>query len=242
MKKSMRFAAALGVLILLAGALSGCALGEKKALRGEAESYVKKLQQNAAVSDTFTLSDEKVTFSEKTAAVPFHVYSETYKASFTVWIPRKGSGAQASDDYYSLYLKEEAEQKIGGLLAKTREDPPAAEVSFMSRQLPGLSGRAASTLEELLQTAQKLLPDAYVLNVRLKTSDTKQLTQEEIDHLMVALQQEGVYCRLVPYPSSAVSFEILKDGFWKTTQSGADAGAYLQREKYVPTVKCREVG
>ena len=80
MKKMIRLTAVLLVLALLAGAISGCTPGEEKKLRERAQAHLVRLAHHADVSDTFTLSDEKVKFSDRTASVPFKVASKTINA------------------------------------------------------------------------------------------------------------------------------------------------------------------
>jgi len=236
MKKIMRPAAALLILVLLAGTLSGCRFTERKELREKAEKYVKELQRKTG-SDTLTLSSDKVKFSDKTLSVPFSVYSETYKASFTVWVPREGTGfSQPTDNYYSLWLKAEAEEKVKALAAEVLGLEKAdVSVDFRKVEHEALSGLAGGSLEELLQIASEKAGLGGILIVRLKNAGQVNPDTEQVDGLLAALQEKGYYGVLYPYASDAVWFEVLKDGFWKTTQTGADSGAYLQREEYTPT-------
>lgn len=235
MKKMMRPAAVLLALVLLAGALSGCTAGEEQKLHEKAAEYVKKLQNDPAVSDSFTLSNERVKFSDKAASVPFAVKSETYGTYFTVWVSRE-EGQTVTDDYYCLYLRQEAEDKVSALLAEVLGAGLAeAAVEFGRFEHPALSGHAAGSLEEFLQIAADQVGTEDLLSIRLRNPEQVNPEAEAIDKLLFALQEKGYYCKLYPYVSDAVWFDVMKDGFWITKQTGADSGAYLQRDPYTPS-------
>ena len=233
MKKIVR-AAALGcALAMLAGLLSGCTAGEEKKLHEKAASYVAELQRNRYVSDTFTLSDEKVSFSDKTASVPFKVSSETYGTSFTVWVSRDGGGV--TDDYYRLYLKQEAEDKVSGLFREVLgESMPAAAVDLATSESPALSAHAAGSFEDLLRIAGDNGSVADIVSIRLRNPEQNNPEKEAVDALLLALREKGYYCTFYPYVSEAVWFEVLPNGFRINKRTGADGGAYLNRTEYVP--------
>ena len=235
MKKMMRLAAAALALVLLAGALSGCTKNEEKKLHAKAAEYVKALQNNKAVSDTFTLSDARVDFSDKTSSVPFAVSSKTYGNSFTVWVSRS-EGNAATDDYYCLYLRREAEDKLQDLVTEVLgEGIIKVAVDFEKVENAALSGHAAGSLEELMQIAADKVGLENILIVDLVSAELINLGTEEVDRLLLALQEKGYYCTFYPYVSDAVWFEVRKDGFWMNKQTGADGGAYLQRDAYEPS-------
>jgi len=235
MKKMMRFAAAALVLALLGAALSGCTKNEEKKLHAKAAEYVKALQNNKAVSDTFTLSDARADFSDKASSVPFAVSSKTYGRSFTVWVSR-GEGNAATDDYYSLYLRQEAEDKLQALVTEVLgEGIIKVAVDFEKVENAALSGHAAGSLEELLQIAADKVGLASILIVDLVSSELINPDPEDVDRLLLALQEKGYYCLFYPYVSDALWFEVRKDGFWMNKQTGADSGAYMQRDPYTPS-------
>ena len=234
MKKMMRAAAALLILVLLGGALGGCTAGEEKKLHAKAEEYVKTLQKKQGVSDSFTVSSERVIFSDKAASVPFSVKSQAYGTDFTVWVSRDGS--TVSDDYYRLYLQQEADEKLKALVDETiGEGLMGVSVDFVRVEHPALSGHAAGSLGELLRLAADKAGVEGILIVRLVNAEQINPDEQDVDRLLLALQEKGYYGKFYPYVSDAVWFEVLKDGFWVTKQTGADGGAYLQREEYTPT-------
>ena len=238
MKKMMRPAAVLLILVLLAGALAGCRSAEAEKLHERAAEYVKKLQKNNAVSDSFTLSDDDVKFSDKAASVPFAVSSQTYGTSFTVWVSRVDD--TVTDDYYRLYLMQEAEDKVKALVDETiGEGLMGVSVDFERVEHAALSGHAAGSLEELLQIAADKVGIDAVLIVRLVNAEQINPGTEDVDSLLLALREKGYYCLFYPYVSDSAWFEVLKDGFWTTRQTGADGGALLQRKEYTPTAASR---
>ena len=233
MKKMMRPAALLLALVLLAGALSGCTAGEEKKLHAKAAEYVKALQNNKAVSDSFTLSSERVKFSDKTASVPFAVTSKTYGTNFTVWVSRS-EGNAVTDDYYRLYLSAEADDKVSSLVAEVLgPGMMGVSVDFERVESTALSGHAAGSLEEFISLAAKAGAKTPLL-IHLVNAEQINPDEDAIDSLLLALQEKGYYCLFYPYVSDAVWFEVLPDGFWKNKQTGADSGAYMQRDEYTP--------
>lgn len=233
MKKLIRPAALLLILTLLAGALSGCRLGEQKRLRERAKAHLTRLDNHKDVSDTFMLSEEKVKYSDRSASVPFQASSKTYGESFTVWVSRLDD--TVTDDYYGLYLRDEAEKKTGAVLKEALgEGTPETRASFMKIGSPVLSLHAAGSLEELLKISRETLKMNNVMEIRLKLAGGANPDEAAVDKALIALREKGYYCRFYPYVSEAVWFEILPDGFWKNVQSGADNGAYLNRTEYTP--------
>lgn len=233
MRKMIRPAALLLVLAVLAGALSGCTLGERKQLTEKAEKYVAALQRNKNVSDTFTLSKERVSIPDKALSIPFSVRSETYGENFTVWVDR-GEDGQVTDTYYSLYLRQDAEDKMNAVIAEVLGSNMAhANVSFLPADHPAVSGHAAGSTEELIRLAQEA-GIGIILDVSIVNPEQLNPEEADVDRLLLALQEKGCYCKLYPYVSDAVSFEVMKDGFWKTTRTGADGGAYMNRTEYTP--------
>ena len=234
MKKMIRLTAVLLTLALLAGTLSGCTLGEEKKLREKAQAYLVRLAHHADVSDTFTLSDEKVKFSDRTASVPFKVASKTYGGNFTVWVSR-GEEDTATDDYYCLYLRKEAEDKINALIEKALGGLMLrASVSFMKTENPALSLHAAGSVEELL----KIAVDTGLLIMEVDTVSGEGYNPDEdmINAMLIALREAGYWCTFYPYISGAVWFEVRPEGFWRVRQTGADGGAMMDRQEYIPTV------
>ena len=233
MKRSIRITAFACILVLLTGLFSGCTPGEEKKLRERAQTHVDRLQRHRDVSDSFTLSDEKAEFSSKTEAVPFKVRSETYGENFTVWVSRTDD--TTTDDYYCLYLRKEAEDKIGALIEKALEGPMLrASVSFMKAESPALSLHAAGSVEELL----KIAVDTGLLIMEVDTVSGEGYNPDEdmVNAMLIALREAGYWCTFYPYISGAVWFEVRPEGFWRVRQTGADGGAMMDRQEYTPTV------
>ncbi len=233
MKKLIRSAAVLLVLALFAGALSGCTLGEEKKLRERAQAHLVRLAHHADVSDTFTLSDEKVKFSNRAMSVPFKVASKTYGGNFTVWVSR-GEENQVTDDYYCLYLRKEAEDKLNALIEKALGGLMLrSSVSFVKTENPALSLHAAGSVEELLKITGS---EPLIMEVDTVSGEGYNPTEDMVDAMLIALQEAGYWCTFYPYVSDAVWFEVRPEGFWRVRQTGADGGAMMDRQKYTPTV------
>ena len=233
MKKMIRLTAVLLTLALLAGTVSGCTPGEEKKLRERAQSHLNRLAHHADVSDTFPLSDEKVKFSDRTASVPFKVASKTYGGNFTVWVSRSEEDA-ATDDYYCLYLRQEAEDKINALIEKALGGLMLrASVSFMKTENPALSLHAAGSVEELLKIAGT---EPLIMEVDTVSGEGYNPDDGMVDAMLTALREAGYWCTFYPYVSDAVWFEVRPEGFWRDRQTGADGGAMMDRQEYTPAV------
>ena len=233
MKKMIRLTAVLLVLALLAGTVSGCTFGEEKKLRERAQAHLVRLAHHADVSDTFTLSDEKVKFSDRTMSVPIKVTSKTYGGDFTVWVSR-GEEDTVTDDYYCLYLRQEAKDKINALIEKALGGLMLrASVSFVRTVNPALSLHAAGSVEELMKLAGS---EPLIMEVDAVSGEGYNPDDEMVDAMLTALRDAGYWCTFYPYVSSAVWFEIRPEGFWKNRQTGADGGAMMERIEYVPTL------
>lgn len=232
MKKTIRFTAVLLILALLAGALSGCTPGEEKKLRERAQAYLERLAKHKDVSDSFTLSEEKVKYSDRTASVPFKVTSEAYGGTFSVWVSRQDD--TVTDDYYCLYLRQEAEEKITALFEKALDGLMLrASVSFVKTENPALSLHAAGSVEELLKIAGGA---SLIMEVDTVSGEGYYPEEDMVNAMLVALRENGYYCTFYPYMSDSVWFEVRPEGFWRDRQSGADGGAMMERTEYIPTL------
>ena len=232
MKKTIRLTAVLLILALFVGTLAGCTSGEEKKLREKAQAHLERLAHHADVSDTFTLSDEKVKFSDRTSPVPFKVTSKTYGGDFTVWVSRGDD--VSTDDYYCLYLRQEAEDKINALIEKALGGLMLrASVSFVKTGNPALSLHAAGSVEELLKIAGS---EPLVMEVDTVSGEGYNPTDDMVDAMLTALREAEYWCTFYPYVSDAVWFEVRPEGFWRDRQTGADGGAMIQRTKYTPSV------
>ena len=221
----------IALILLLAAFTAGCGASQEKQWREKAEEHLAALQKKVGDADQLTLSKDKPAAEDKSTYAIFSAASKIYGSSFSVYVTRDGSSGE--DDYYRLYLKEEAEKRVNALVAETLgADAPKFQVSILSGAgTAGLSLHKISSLDEFLEKTESSL----LVSAKLVSDGKITLTEEQADKLLLAFQEEGLFCRLYPYPSSAVSFEILKDEFWKTTQTGADKGAYVQRDKYEPS-------
>ena len=229
MKKSSFPFRLLAVVLLTALLLSGCSAALGRQLREKAESYLSALTKAPGVSDRFTLG-ETPKLGPKSASADFSVSSETFGKTFTVRVSRDGS--EISDDYYSLYLSDEAVRAVQAVYGSAVGDTAfTPAVSFRKGMLSAaLSRHAAGSLKELYA----LSGNAMLLEIDINTAGKANLSEAQIDRLLLALASEGLYCRLYPYISDAVWFEVSADGFWKNTQTGADGGAMLNRVSYTP--------
>ena len=216
-------------LLLTAALLAGCSAVLVKQLKEKAEAYLSRLERNTAVSDHFSIR-ETPKVSERTGPVDFTVFSETYQDSFKVSVSRDGT--EITDNYYTLYLQQEAEETVAALFRDAVPDPAFTPQTafYPSQALAASSGHAAGSVRELYA----LCPGRMFLTLHVRTDGQADLSDAQIDRVLLALQEEGLYARFYPYQSDAVWFEILPDGFWKNLQSGADSGAYLQKTAYTP--------
>ena len=206
----------------------GCSAVLGKQLREKVESYVSRLEKAPGVSDRFTVG-ETPGFGSKTSLIGFPVKSETYGKEFLVYVSRDGS--EISDQYYTLYLQKEAEEAVLSVFEACGTDPAfTPSVSLGRIANPALSNHAAGSLKELYT----LSGNALMLEIHVKSGGTDNLDEAQTDRLMLELKKEGLYSNFFPYISSAVWFEVTPEGFWKNTQSGADNGAYLNRDAYTP--------
>ena len=232
MKRHYRVIALVSILVMLAGLLSGCTAGEEKKLRERAEAYLGRLQKCEGVSDTFTLSQEKAEFSDKTSPVPFRVRSETYGGSFSVWVSRTDD--TVTDDYYCLYLRQEAEDKINALIEKALGGLMLrASVNFVKTGDPALSLHAAGSVEELLKIAGA---EPLIMEISTVSGEGYNPTEDMVNAMLIALWKAGYWCTFSPYASGAVWFEVRPEGFWRDRQTGADGGAMMERTEYDPTL------
>ena len=221
------FCLLLGAALLLAG----CSLHpiKEKKMREKAEAYLHLLSRQSGVSDTFRLSEKSVSISSKASLIAFSARSETYQDDFTVYVSQDLS--TVIDDYYRLYLKQEASEKVNAVFGSVLgEGGVGAEVTLRASSDPALSGHAAESLEELIELSGSTL----ILEIRAKVSEKNEIREAEADRLMLALQEAGYYGSFFPYASTAKYFQIEKDGFWTCGTTGADGGAYAYRDRYEP--------
>ena len=235
-----------GGALLLAGSLmilltlAACGGGAEKASKEKAEAYLSTLAAKTDIADRFSLGSV-IKAEERIAGEPtgFRVRSEHFGQDFTVYVSEDGK--TVTDTYYSLSLKEKAQKKIETLFQSALEkDPPSEnilgpEVRFKDLPLTALSARSFSDLKQFCEAAGALSP--LEVMIKEKTPGRDQLTENQINLLMLEMQKQGISGSLYPYASSAVWFEITADKIWKNTRSGADGGAMMQREEYRPTVK-----
>ncbi|MBO4871945.1 MAG: hypothetical protein J5496_00830 [Lachnospiraceae bacterium] len=211
--------------------LSGCSLRplKEKQMREKAEAYLQQLSKQSGVSDTFSLSDRSVSIPAKASLISFPVRSETYQDDFNVYVSQDLN--TVLDDYYRLYLKQEASEKVNAVFKSVLgEGGVGAEVTLRESANPSLSGHAAGSLEELIEASGSTL----ILEIRAKVSEKNEIREAEADRLMLALQEAGCYGSFFPYASDAKYFQIEKDGFWTCGSTGADGGAYAYRDRYEP--------
>ncbi len=229
----------LMLCLLMVFGLTGCAgPGQKKAWKESAEQHLAKLQKKVGDADHFTMVTKDPDAADKSLEVFFKVASEKYGEHFSIVVSRDASSCE--DNYYSLYLKAEAEERANAALQKALQnsdvlDTVKADVGFLSFPSPlpsSLSLHGADTLDDLMAAA----PDTVVLNIWIKYSGGRNLLEDEVDSVLCALQEDGVFCRVYPYQSDAVWFELLKDGCWRYKQTGKDNGAMMERDEYFPTV------
>ena len=227
------------VLLPLVLLTAGCAgPGQHRAWREKAEQHLAQLQRKVGEADHFALQAEKPDAPDKAAEIIFKVSSETYGDSFRLYVSRDASSC--TDDYYSLYLKAEAEERVQTVLSEVLgngfDQKPAVSFQAVSGY-PDLSLHGAEKLDDLLQ---KTLPSTC-MNVKLIYPGTENLSEAAVDQLLLAMQAEGLYCRFYPYISSALSYFIRNDSFSQMKQTGADAGAMWQLQDYVPTLSDKDM-
>ena len=236
-QKSKRIMLMTAGLLLTAFLLSACHGGLEKTLREKAENYLSTLAEKSGIADRFNLSTKGVDLSAKADPIGFSVRSETYGEDFTVFVSRDGK--TVTDTYYTLSLKEKAQKEAELLFqAALAKDAPSANiegpsVSFKPVSDAGLSGRGFDSLKDFCGAAGSLPP--LVIQVKEKEAGRDQLTENEINLVLQAMQKQGIQGTFYPYASSAVWFEVFPDKVWKVVQSGADGGAMMQREEYLPT-------
>ena len=230
------------VLLLLVIVLAGCGnIGQQKMWREKAEQHLAKLQSKVGGADSFTLQSGKPEAPDKSTHVLFKVDSAAYGDSFRILVSR--DGAESIDTYYRLYLKEDAEEKINALLQKALAsgfpadnsvaDKVRAEVGFLiPSEASVISLHAADTADELLEKTE----DTIVLDIRIRYSGGRNMNSLEVDAVLCTLQEEGINCKLYPYQSDAVWYELINGKCWETRQTGADGGAMMQRGEYFPSV------
>ena len=219
----------LSAVLLLTAALSGCSNFIDRMMREtreKAETYLSQMEKTSGVSDHFTLGE---TNTKNADPIGFSVTSETYGKNFTVYVKRDGS--EITDTYYALYLQEEADRSVKAAFEEASAGAAyTPSVSFKKAPFPALSRHAAGSLKELYA----LSGNEEMLEIRVSTAGKDNMDDAQLDRLLLALQKAGLYGTLTPYPSSSVWFEICPDGFWKNVQTGADSGAYLNRDAYTP--------
>ena len=216
-------------LCLTALLLTACSGGLEKQLREKAESYLSGLAAKTGVADTFSLKAEKADVSGKTDPICFHAHSAKYDKDFALYVSR--DGGTVSDSYYTLSMQDQAEKEVAALLKEALgETPFSANISWTSAGLQTLSGRTFGSLKEFCEAAGSLGP----LVIGISSGDKTQLTQEQIDLLLLAMQEKGIRATFYPYASDSVWYEVTNFGIWKTVRSGADGGAYLSRDEYKP--------
>ena len=210
-------------LMMLIMTLGGCGLAGR--LKSTAETYISTLAAKTGIADTFTLSSAKPDMSSKTDLAGFTVHSKTFSRNFTVFVSRDGKSV--TDTYYTLSMEQMAQTELNKIVREVLgQDAPAAAAAFVPVSSEALSGRSFSSLAEFCKAS-----GGSVLDLRLGAAIKE---QKDVDAVLLALQEKGIFCRFYPFASDAVMYEILPDEFWITKRSGADGGAYANREKYEP--------
>ena len=233
MKKGIRLLTLACAVLLAGGLLSGCSAGEEAKVREKAEQYAAALERNRNVSDKFTVSADRIEIADRAMGVPVRVMSETYGESFTVWV--HGDDEAPTDTYYSLYLRQEAEEKAKALTTEVLGSGMTdVAVSFLPMDLAAVSAHAAGSIEEFMKLAGSAGVNTAVW-IRLKNPEQSNPETEAVDRLIAAIREKGWDCRLYPYVSDAVWFDILPDACYINKQT-ADGGAYIKREPYTPAV------
>ena len=100
--------------------------------------------------------------------------------------------------------------------------------------LAAVSAHAAGSIEEFMKLAGSAGVNTAVW-IRLKNPEQSNPETEAVDRLITAIREKGWDCRLYPYVSDAVWFDILPDACYINKQT-ADGGAYIKREPYTPAV------
>ncbi|MBQ6075482.1 MAG: hypothetical protein IJK86_04930 [Lachnospiraceae bacterium] len=219
----------LPALALLVLCLSACGGGLDAQLRPKAEAYLKTLAEKAGVQDSFTLTKDKADTADKADPIAFTAKSETYQKEFTVYVSRDGN--TVTDSYYTLSMRDMVfNEGMAMMKAALGEDFPETEVVLVPASQEALSGRTFASLKEFMDASGSLL----LLQFYIRGDGKTQLTSEQIDKVLIAMQEKGFRATLYPYISNAVWYDVTPDGIWVTTRTGADGGKMLERKEYTP--------
>ena len=225
-KRITKFTAVLSLALVLTAMLFVSSCGEEKKLKEKARNYLTELQGKLTEKDTLTLTG-KSGYSSKSDPVVFPASSSLYGKSFTVFVNRDGSAV--TDNYYTLFLQDDAQDMVADLIADTLPGRSLGlDVSLQSYSSPALSYGKVKTLQELYQA----MDGAMCLNVTVPQVEGASLQEEEVDLLIRAFLDKEWYCTFSPYGEGIIWFDITKNGVWKTTRTGADNGAFLERDEY----------
>ena len=219
----------LPLLALIVLCLAACGGGLDAQLRPKAEAYLKTLAEKAGVQDSFTLTKDKADTPEKADPIGFTARSEKYQKDFTVYVSRDGS--TVTDSYYTLSMRDLVFREGMAMMEEALgSDFPETQVALLPVPQESLSGRTFASLEEFTKASGSLI----LLQFDIRGDGKTQLTPEQIDKILMAMQAKGFRATLYPYISNAVWYDVTPDGIWVTTRTGADGGKMLERKEYTP--------
>ncbi|MBP3729173.1 MAG: hypothetical protein J6H18_02745 [Lachnospiraceae bacterium] len=224
----------VGLALILCAAmllLSACSAQLEKDLREKARGYIETLPEKTGIQDRLELRPEKADMSSKVDPIAFVVRSNTFQGDFTVFVTRDGKGI--TDSYYTLSLARQADQEIKELFREVMgEEHPAVEADFQLVAREAYSGKSFATLKAFCEAEEGQVSP---LIIRIRDQGRIQLSQEEVDQLLMAFQERGLSGSFYPYASDSVWFEVGKNTIWQLRRTGADGGALMVRNVYVPT-------
>ena len=228
--KTNRTLLRLGAALLAVLCLSACTSGEMKKRQTAAENYLKTLSEQTGIPDSFHIVGRSL--PDNAAAAQFEVSSQTYHDSFFVYVEPDG---RISDCYYSLMLKETAEETILSLLRQITGEPAVkASVSLLKSSAAALKAQPFRTLKEFY-AALETAGFPPLLRVSLQPSSLGNgLSEENKNAILRALREEGYYATFYPEGGSdgTVWYDILPNGIWETRRTGADGGKMLDRKEF----------
>lgn len=219
MKQRIRFSILL--LFLTALLLALCSCFPSKSAR---QRYID--QKGAAFpEDQFSLVRTNGQ-SLNADPVMYACKSSIYYSGFRVYFSKDGTVA---DDYYCLYLHDDAEKVITELIrTSTGYTDLRFDLQLRYTSIPEITYRKLDSFEQL----HKLMPEYPFLYLTLKSDGTNP-TKELIDTVLITLQENGYYGTFVPV-DDIEWYDISADVIHKTVRTGKDGGNMLENEEYHP--------
>ncbi len=186
--------------------------------RKTADEYLKKIESEAPVQDTLTVLPDSITAVMGEDFLVYTGWSEYYQDVFSVFVNKIDGGCM--DQYYRLYLKEEARLKYQDI-AEMHSLPAYSEFvlpAIVSSKLSGAKVRSMAEFWEM-QDGRECIWVTY-----------PKLTEEERLNVLKTLRDVNFYAKISEEDAEEVYY-VLRDGVYIEEASGKDGGKMIERRQ-----------